>query len=128
MDDTKYQAAHAVEGGAVSASDARARRNSPASRHGNDEVARLIGGHLRRLREQHGLSLERLAQRSGVSRAMLGQIELAKSVPTITVLLRIAGAFGVPITAFLERGDAAFETLLQGRDARASHPGTAASS
>ena len=37
---------------------------------------------------------------------MLGQIELGQSVPTITVLARIADAFSLPVTAFMsERGE-----------------------
>jgi ribosome-binding protein aMBF1 (putative translation factor) len=50
------------------------------------ELTLAVGANLRRLRTRRGLSLERLAQRSGVSRAMLGQIELAQSTPTIALL------------------------------------------
>ncbi len=64
------------------------------------EIALVVGENLRRLRTRNGLSLERLAKASGVSRAMLGQIELGRSVPTITVLWKIARALGVPFSAF----------------------------
>jgi DNA-binding XRE family transcriptional regulator len=56
------------------------------------DLAPVVGGNLRRLRTRRGLSLERLAQISGVSRAMLGQIELGQSAPTINVLWKIARA------------------------------------
>lgn len=65
-----------------------------------DELARVVGENLRRLRTRRGLSLERLAQASGVSRAMLGQIELGRSAPTIGVLWKIARSLEVPLTAF----------------------------
>jgi hypothetical protein len=39
----------------------------------NTDLAPVVGSNLRRLRTRRGLSLERLAQISGVSRAMLGQ-------------------------------------------------------
>jgi transcriptional regulator with XRE-family HTH domain len=65
-----------------------------------DDISPLVGGNLRRLRIRNGLSLERLAQASGVSRAMLGQIELGRSAPTITVLWKIARALDVPLAAF----------------------------
>ena len=39
------------------------------------DLAPVVGGNLRRLRTRRGLSLEKLAQSSGVSRAMLGQIQ-----------------------------------------------------
>ena len=42
----------------------------------SDDFAPAVGANLRRLRTRRGLSLERLAQASGVSRAMLGQVEL----------------------------------------------------
>ena len=60
-----------------------------------------VGQNLRRLRTRRGLSLERLASVSGVSRSMLGQIELGQSVPTINVLWKIAQALDVPFSALL---------------------------
>jgi transcriptional regulator with XRE-family HTH domain len=66
----------------------------------------VVGGNLRRLRMRRGLSLEKLAQKSGVSRAMLGQIELGQSAPTINVLWKIARAL-----------DVTFATLIQAREA-----------
>ncbi len=64
-------------------------------------LAAVVGGHVRQLRKQHGLSLETLAQRSHVSRAMLSQIERGRSTPTIAVLWKIAYALKAPISAFL---------------------------
>jgi transcriptional regulator with XRE-family HTH domain len=60
-----------------------------------------VGANLRRLRTRRGLSLERLAQVSAVSRSMLGQIELGQSAPTINVLWKIAQALEVPFSALL---------------------------
>lgn len=60
-----------------------------------------VGANLRRHRTTRGLSLERLAQLSGVSRAMLGQIELGQSTPTINVLWKIARALNVPFSALI---------------------------
>ena len=70
---------------------------------GEDAVglATIIGGNVRQLRKQQGLSLETLARRSHVSRAMLSQIELGRSTPTIAVLWKIAYALEAPISAFL---------------------------
>lgn len=61
----------------------------------------MVGSNLRRLRTRRGLSLERLAQISGVSRAMLGQIELGQSAPTINVLWKIARALEVTFSALI---------------------------
>jgi transcriptional regulator with XRE-family HTH domain len=60
-----------------------------------------VADNLRRLRLSRGLSLERLARASGVSRAMLGQIELDQSTPTIGLLWKIARALGVPFSALI---------------------------
>lgn len=60
-----------------------------------------VGPNLRRLRDERGWSLERLAQLAGVSRAMLGQIELGQSVPTIKTLWRVAKALEVPFSTLL---------------------------
>ncbi len=65
------------------------------------DLAPVVGGNLRRLRTRRGLSLERLAQNSGVSRAMLGQIELGQSAPTINVLWKIARALEVTFSALI---------------------------
>lgn len=90
-----------------------------------DELPQLVGRNLKKLRKQHRFSLDRLAQRSGVSRAMLGQIELGRSVPTIRLLWRIAQAFKVPVSAFLDDGENEPAVLLPRQEARilASHDG-----
>lgn len=49
---------------------------------------------LRRLRKLAGLSQEALARRAGVSRNFLAQIERGESVPTVSVLRRLASALG----------------------------------
>ena len=53
------------------------------------------------MRSRQGHSLERLSKLAGVSRAMLSQIETGKSVPTISLLLKVANALGVPIANLL---------------------------
>ncbi len=67
----------------------------------DQDLAPVVGKNLRRLRMQRGLSLERLAKASGVSRAMLGQIELGQSAPTINVLWKIARALDLPFSALI---------------------------
>jgi transcriptional regulator with XRE-family HTH domain len=78
-----------------------ARRDQKAD--STEDLAALIGSNLCRLRSRKGLSLERLAKLAGVSRAMLGQIELGRSMPTIRVLCKISGALEVPVSTFLRR-------------------------
>src|SRR5690606_21291511 len=77
-------------------------------------VSTLVGRNLRRLRRQHRISLEELARRSGVSRAMLGQIEQAKSVPSIKTLWQVAQALDVSVSWFLEPGNETRVMLIPG--------------
>jgi len=68
---------------------------------GPHDLTPSVGANLRRMRGERGLSLERLASISGVSRAMLCQIELSQSAPTINVLWKIARALNVPFSALI---------------------------
>jgi len=79
------------------------------------ELAATVGRNLRRLRTRQGHSLERLAKLSGVSRGMLGQIELGRSAPTIGLLWKIATALDVTF-ATLTASDAGGGTAVLRRD------------
>jgi len=72
----------------------------------------VVGDNLRRIRAERGFSLERLAGLSGVSRAMLGQIELGQSTPTINVLWKVARALGLPFSALISSATAPGATVL----------------
>ena len=77
-----------------------------------------VGPNLRRLRTRRGLSLERLAQRSGVSRSMLSQIELGQTAPTVTVLWKIARSLAVPFSALIGPAHGGAPQVLRARDSR----------
>jgi len=84
-------------------------------RAGGEDEAFLpaVGANLRRLRTRRGLSLERLARQSGVSRAMLSQVELGHSAPTINVLWKVARALGVTFSALVSPTAEAGPLLLR---------------
>jgi transcriptional regulator with XRE-family HTH domain len=92
---------------------------------GAADLAPIVGRNLRRLRMKQGLSLERLAKASSVSRAMLGQIELGQSAPTINVLWKIARALAVPFSALITSTAASGVTVLKSEQAKrlTSHDG-----
>jgi transcriptional regulator with XRE-family HTH domain len=84
-------------------------RAHPAA--GND-LTPVLGANLRRRRSRRNLSLEKLAKLSGVSRAMLGQIELGQSAPTVNVLWKIGTALEVPFSALItSRPTASFHVM-----------------
>jgi len=78
----------------------------------------IVGRNLRRLRTRRGLSLERLAKQSGVSRAMLGQIETGKSAPTIALLWKVAAALNVPLANLLQTEASRAPIVLRGSNAK----------
>lgn len=91
-----------------------------------DDPPPALGANLRRLRRRRGLSLERLACRSGVSRAMLSQIELGHSAPTINLLWKVARALDVPFSALIAGPGDGAPTVLPAREAKVltNHQGT----
>lgn len=91
--------------------------SAPKEAAGND-LTPIVGENLRRLRTQRGLSLEKLAQQSGVSRAMLGQIELGQSAPTINVLWKIASGLGVTFSALITAQQRSGALVLRADQAR----------
>jgi len=82
------------------------------------DLTPIVGANLRRLRVKRGLSLERLARASGVSRAMLGQIELGQSTPTINLLWKISRALDVPFSTLVTDASAREATVLRGATAK----------
>ncbi len=64
-------------------------------------IAQHLAATLKTLRQQRGWSLSRLAEETGVSKAMLGQIERNESSPTVATLWKIATGLNVPFSAFI---------------------------
>lgn len=56
---------------------------------------------LKRLRKEKGWSLDKTAEKTGVSKAMLGQIEREESSPTIATLWKIASGFDTSFSSFI---------------------------
>jgi len=96
-----------------------------AEESSTSDFTALVGENLRRLRTRNGLSLERLARASGVSRAMLSQIELGRSVPSVAILWKIACALEVPFSAFTAATGSGDVTVLRAHRAKllTSHSG-----
>jgi len=84
----------------------------------DEDAPPAVGVNLRRLRAKRGLSLQQLAQRSGVSRAMLGQIEIGRSAPTINLLWKVARALDVTFSALITRIDQVSPRVLTAADAK----------
>lgn len=65
------------------------------------ELTLYLATTLKSLRQARGWSLSRLADETGVSKAMLGQIERNESSPTVATLWKIATGLNVPFSTFI---------------------------
>src|SRR5262249_24421213 len=81
--------------------------DAQSAAHGEDaaddleRIVSSIGLKVFSLRKSMGLSLQQLGERSDVSAAAIHKIEQGGMVPTITTLLKIAGAVGRPVSYFV---------------------------
>ena len=73
------------------------------------ELNRAVAENIKRIRKTKKLSMERLAEQSGVSRSMLGQIERGEANPSVAILGKIAAALKVPAEVLMENDD--FQSL-----------------
>src|SRR5687768_13927267 len=60
-----------------------------------------LGGRVRELRRRRSLTLEELAERSGVSRAMISKLERGEKNPTLVVAAKVAEGLGVSLSRLL---------------------------
>ncbi|MFD0711356.1 helix-turn-helix domain-containing protein [Paenibacillus sp. GCM10027626] len=66
-----------------------------------DKIPIKVGKNLKMLRKSRDLSLDRLAELTGVSKAMLAQVERGDSNPTITLLWKIANGLRISVTELI---------------------------
>lgn len=73
----------------------------------------LLAERLLTERQSRDWSVAELASRSGVSRAMISKIERGEAHPTSTVLGKLSGAFGLPLSTLLARAEAQSSRLAR---------------
>jgi len=61
-----------------------------------------LAGRLRRWRGDAGLTLQQLAVRSGVAASTIHKIEVRKTIPTVSVLVKISQGLDRPVIDFLD--------------------------
>jgi transcriptional regulator with XRE-family HTH domain len=72
-----------------------------------------LATHLRNLREERGMTLAVLAERSGLSRATLSRIENADVSPTAETLGQLAAVYALPISQLLSPLEKGFQPVLR---------------
>ncbi|GEO83761.1 MULTISPECIES: helix-turn-helix domain-containing protein [Alphaproteobacteria] len=61
---------------------------------------KAVGERIRRLRSDQKLTLDQLAELSGVSRAMISRVERGEASPTAALLARLCSALGTSLSVF----------------------------
>ncbi|MCP5026180.1 MAG: helix-turn-helix domain-containing protein [Actinomycetia bacterium] len=77
-----------------------------------DDIGDVVGRRVREFRTAHDLTAAELAERAGLSQAMLSKVENARSSPSLSTLARLSQALGVPLTALFRGLDEDHDAIL----------------
>ena len=81
-----------------------------------DNVSEVLARRIRGERSARGWSLDDLAGRAGVSKAMLSKIERAEASPTAATLSRVATAYGLTLAGLFDGAGEAGARLVRAAD------------
>ncbi|MDN7228299.1 helix-turn-helix domain-containing protein [Planococcus liqunii] len=70
-----------------------------------ENIQGIISKNLANLRKRRNLTLDQVSEATGVSKAMLAQIEKGKSNPTVATLWKIANGLQVSFTSFMTESE-----------------------
>jgi transcriptional regulator with XRE-family HTH domain len=82
----------------------------------HDEIERRLVGRLCALRDERGLSLEAVSERTGVSRATLSRLERGESSPTAGTLGRLCAAYGCTISHLMAEVEGETQRVVRRAD------------
>ncbi len=77
------------------------------------DVGPALAARVRSERTSREWSMDELAKRAGVSRAMISKIEREECSPTAVILGRLSGAFGISISTLLANAESDSRRLLR---------------
>jgi transcriptional regulator with XRE-family HTH domain len=109
---------------------APAEREVPTNTPPAPPLELAIAAQVRALRRASGLSVGEMAERAGISKAMLSKIENAQTSCSLTTLAKLAAMLDVPVTALFRGADtgreavfteAAHGSVIVGRGTRVGH-------
>jgi transcriptional regulator with XRE-family HTH domain len=78
-----------------------------------NEIVKVVGTNLRRLRTDHGRSLSDLARTSGVAKATLSALEGGRGNPTLETLSALAAALEIPMGELITAADPPPVTIVR---------------
>ena len=76
-----------------------------------DDINEHISRILKKIRKEKGLTLDELADMTGVSKSMIGEIERGGTNPTILTLWKIADGLKVPLTYLIGEAELDFRLV-----------------
>lgn len=77
-----------------------------------DELGEVVGDRVREFRMSLNLTVAELAERTGMSKAMLSKVENNRASASLSTLARLSTALGVPITALFRGLDEQHEVVF----------------
>jgi transcriptional regulator with XRE-family HTH domain len=81
-----------------------------------DDLSRSLAATVQQARVAQDLSVNALAERSGVSRAMIGKIERGEAQPTAVLLGKLSGALGMTLSELVARAENTGDLLRRAED------------
>ena len=79
--------------------------NKSLPRTALEPVCEALADAIRERRESSGLSLNRLAELTRLSRQMISFIETNRRIPTVDTVARISRAFGIPFSKLVAEAE-----------------------
>jgi transcriptional regulator with XRE-family HTH domain len=64
-------------------------------------IAKRLGGRLKRLREDRGVTQQQLAKKSGLSHGYIARLEIGMHNPSLSTLAKLAKALKVSVAEFV---------------------------
>ncbi|MFJ5930348.1 helix-turn-helix domain-containing protein [Sphingomonas sp. NPDC092331] len=80
------------------------------------DIDAQLGARIRIERKNRGWSLNELAERAAISRAMVAKVEAGQSSPTANLLGKLSGAFGLTISTLMSRAESGQGRLVRWAD------------
>ena len=77
---------------------------------------KTVGEKIRQIRELKKVSIEELAERSGMEIAMIQRIEQERNIPSLAPLIKIARSLGVRLGTFLDDSDSFGPVVVRSGD------------
>jgi transcriptional regulator with XRE-family HTH domain len=90
----------------------------------SNDIVKVVGDNLKRLRAERALTLSDLGRASGVAKATLSALEGGRGNPTLETLSALAAALAIPMGDLITSADPAPVTVVRG-DEGTGIPGTA---